>query len=439
VSDSLPVVGDVLEHLVVDAVDDEGRGRCVLGQGAQAIDIAVRGAFPGDVVAARVERIWASRRLVQARSLSAAGEGPLHKERACAHRGPCAACPLHGVDEGFVLAFKRARVERAFAELGLVVDIEDTVPGSGQRQKVKLVAAGTPGRLLLGHYAPHSHDVVDATGCGHADDELQDAVRAVRQRLDAHRLGPAVVAAVIARRFVEGVAVVIVGTGPPPVPLALLWPETVRGVAWRVPGAAQSENAIVGGVVHQSVGELRGTSLGAARGDPVVEVDTFCQADPVSAQVLVQKAVDFVVDQSQPGEAFADLYAGTGAFARALVDRGRAVVAVENFPASASALARVPGVQAVCARVEEAGQELASFAPVGIVADPPRKGLGVPLVQALVGLPARRVALVSCDVDAGARDVQAFVHAGFRVAAVIPVDLFPGSAEVEVLTLLLRD
>ncbi|HEY1100936.1 MAG TPA: hypothetical protein VGF99_18500, partial [Myxococcota bacterium] len=51
----------------------------------------------------------------------------------------------------------------------------------------------------------------------------------------------------------------------------------------------------------------------------------------------------------------------------------------------------------------------------------------------------RRLAVVSCDVDAGARDVKALVAGGFVVDAVVPVDLFPGSAEVEVLTLLRRD
>ena len=50
----------------------------------------------------------------------------------------------------------------------------------------------------------------------------------------------------------------------------------------------------------------------------------------------------------------------------------------------------------------------------------------------------KRVALVSCDVDTGAHDAKTLVDAGFVVDAIIPVDLFRGSAEVEVLTLLSR-
>jgi len=434
----LPAVGDVLARLVVDGVDDEGRGRATLGKGANSVDVAVRGALPGDVVDARIERAWPARGLVQARCLTAVDDGPLHEPRTCAHRGPCAACPLHGVDDGFVLALKRARVERAFADAGLAVAVGDTVPGGGLRQKVKLVAGGAPGRLVLGHYVPHSHVIVDATGCGHADDALQDAVVGLRARLEAHRLGPPLIAAVIARRFVEGTVVVVVATAPSPVSLAALLPPGVRGLSWRVPDATQSDNAIVGGVVVGSVGLVQGTPLGAATGDPVVDVDTFCQADPVSAGVLVDAAVAHVTGGLPEGAVIADLYAGTGAFARSLARAGARVVAVESFAPSAAALAALPGVAAIAARVEDALERIGESAPVGLVADPPKRGLGPTVAPALARLPVARVALVSCDVDAGARDARAFVDAGFVVDAVVPVDLFPGSAEVEALTLLRR-
>ena len=437
-SRGLPQAGEVLSGLVVDGIDDEGRGRAVVGAGDALVDVAVRGALPGDVVSARVERVWDARRLVQARRLSLVDDDVPHAPRTCAHRGPCPACPLHGVDEGFVLAFKRARVAQAFADAGVVVDVAPTIAGGGLRQKVKLVAGGAPGRLVLGHFVPHSHVVVDATGCGHAPDELADVTVALRERLDAHRLGPDAIVAVIARRFVEGTAVVVVAHAPPPVPLAALCPPGARGLAWRVPSRGQSDNAIVGGDVVGVWGTVTGTPLDARPGDPPVDVDTFCQADPVSAQALVQAAVAFVTEGLEDACVVADLYAGTGAFSRMLVDAGCRVVAVESFPASAKALSRLRGVEGIAARVEDALPVLAERAPRAAVADPPKKGLGDDVARALAGLPLQRVALVSCDVDAGARDARAFVDRGFVIDAVVPVDLFPGSAEVEVLTLLRR-
>jgi 23S rRNA (uracil1939-C5)-methyltransferase len=449
-----------LPGLHIDAVDDEGRGRAVLMRGHVAWDIAVRGAMVGDVVDVKVERVFAVRQLVQARRLGLLDAvGPLHTERSCPHSGPCPACPLHGIDDGFVAALKQQRVRAAFAEAG--VDVEDVlapvVVGDGVRQKIKLVAGGAAGALVLGHYVPHSHHVVEAARCAHARDDLIDAVDAVRERLDLAALGPDLVVAVIARAFVEGVVVVVVANGPCPIDVAQLWPTqpitrddddsadddeptTVLGVAWRQQDAAASSNAIVGGTIDDVAGRIHGTPLGTAPGSiEPVHVDSFCQADAGGAAALVDAAAAFVLDGVGTNTVF-DLYAGTGAFARALLAGGAAhVVAVETFALSVESLARLPRTTAVGGRVEDALADVAQHAPVAGVADPPRKGLGPAVAAALLAMSSlRRLAVVSCDVDAGAADVAALVRGGFVIDSVVPVDLFPGSAEVEVLTLLRR-
>jgi 23S rRNA (uracil1939-C5)-methyltransferase len=446
-----------LQALPIDAVDDEGRGRALLVRHGVSWDIAVRGAVVGDVVDVKVERVFAARQLVQARRLHLIDAvGPLHTERSCPHPGPCPACPLHGIDDGFVAALKQQRVRTAFVDAGIDVDavLAPVVVGDGVRQKVKLVAGGTAGALVLGHYVPHSHHVVEAAGCAHARDDLIDAVDAVRERLDEAELGPELVVAVIARAFVEGVAVVVVARGPCPIDVRALWPTqplkrdddddeptTVVGVAWRQQDETASSNAIVGGNIDDVAGSIHGTPLGFAVGSvEPVHVDSFCQADAAGAAALVAEAAAFVLAGVAPDDVVFDLYAGTGAFSRALLQGGAAhVVAVETFALSVESLARLPRTTAIGGRVEDALVDVQRLAPVAGVVDPPRKGLGPAVAAALIELPSlRRVAVVSCDVDAGAADVAALVRGGFVVERVVPVDLFPGSAEVEVLTLLRR-
>ena len=449
----VPVPGDILRGLVIDAVDDEGRGRAMVNAGdGGGFELAVRGALPGDVVDATIERVFAARGLAQARRLGplGPGAGPLHITRTCAHAGPCPACPLHGVDEGFVQGLKRSRVERALLDAGLpgelvAATLHDTVYGGGIRQKVKLViGAGAGDGLVFGHYVPHSHGLVEAAGCALADDDMQRAVHDLRERMQAAGLGATLLRAVILRRFVEGVAAVVVAAGPCPVPLSSLWPtDALLGLGWRVQSAASSANAIVGGTVDDVdgvVGAIWGTPPGG--GAPVV-VDSFCQADSVGADWLVNRACAHVMDGDNDDDddtVVLDLYAGAGAFARGLLAHGaRRVVAVESFSASVDALARLsPLVRAVGGRVEDVLDEALSQGPRAAVVDPPRKGLG-PVARRLgTATTLKRVALVSCDVDAGANDAKALVDTGFTVDAVIPVDLFRGSAEVEVLTLLSR-
>ncbi len=445
---------DVVRGVVVDGIDDEGRGRAVVA-GADdadgvdgAFDVAVRGAMPGDVCDVVVERVFAARGLAQARRLGPLGPdaGPLHVERRCRHAGPCAACPLHGVDRDFVLAMKTERVRQAVVDAGLDDGaVQACVTGSPYRQKIKLMAEWHNGTLTLGHYTPHSHVLSVAEGCAATDDEMQAATQALKARLEAHADAAASVVAVIMRRFEEGLIAVVVARGPCPVPLNALWPESLLGLSWRRQDAAASENAIVGGHVDVAVGAVLGTPLGG--GAPCV-VDAFCQADAVGAAWLVDRASDFVVDGIGADDVVYDLYAGSGAFARVLAARLNAghadapprVIAVERFGASAEALSALPGVFGICGAVEDALDDvLGGHGQVsGAVVDPPKKGLG-PVAARLAAHPSlRRVAVVSCDVDAGARDVRAFVDAGFVVDAFIPVDLFAGSAEVELLSLLRR-
>jgi 23S rRNA (uracil1939-C5)-methyltransferase len=433
--------GDVLRGLDIDAIDDEGRGRTTRVLDGIVWDIAVRGAFPGDHVDAVVERMWPARTLLQARRLGAPGEGagPLHVLRGCAHEGPCPACPLHGADDGFALALKRARVEQAAIDAGLDPRlVQDTVAGGPFRQKVKLVVDDADdGGLVLGHYIPHTHDLEDASGCALADDATAAAIDALQARLEAAGLRAALVKAVILRRFEEGVGAVVVASAPCPVPLDSLWDRpTLRGLSWRVQDAAASDNAIVGGRVDASVGEVTGTPLG---GGPAVVVDSFCQADAVGAAWLVHQACAFACEALAADDVVLDLYAGAGAFARGLRAAGaRRVVAVESFPASVTALAAIDGVRGIGGRVEDVLPDAVREAPVAAVVDPPRKGLG-PVASRLAAVPSlRRIALVSCDVDAGLRDARALRDGGFTVMAIVPVDLFRGSAEVEVLTLLAR-
>ena len=67
--------------------------------------------------------------------------------------------------------------------------------------------------------------------------------------------------------------------------------------------------------------------------------------------------------------------------------------------------------------------------------DPPRdgmKGLG-PLLRDLA---APRAVYVSCDPATLARDVRGAVAAGYRIAAIQPVDMFPQTHHVETVVLL---
>src|SRR5262249_13162504 len=66
-----------------------------------------------------------------------------------------------------------------------------------------------------------------------------------------------------------------------------------------------------------------------------------------------------------------------------------------------------------------------------LVADPPRAGLGKSVVKRLVELRPRHLVVVACDPATLARDLAGLVAAGYRVARMVLVDLFPQTYHLE--------
>ena len=66
-----------------------------------------------------------------------------------------------------------------------------------------------------------------------------------------------------------------------------------------------------------------------------------------------------------------------------------------------------------------------------VLADPPRKGLSEPLRQWLAARGPRRLLLLACEGDSGARDARFFVDRGYRLAALDLYDMFPGTLQSE--------
>jgi tRNA/tmRNA/rRNA uracil-C5-methylase (TrmA/RlmC/RlmD family) len=161
----------------------------------------------------------------------------------------------------------------------------------------------------------------------------------------------------------------------------------------------------------------------------------FWQVHPDAPEMLTQAVLGAL--QPQPGERALDLYAGAGLFTYALGSRGVDVTAVESSKdAAVDARVNCEGldVTVLSKDVAVALEELTD--PVDlIVLDPPRTGAGAEVMKLLAALRPRAIAYVSCDGATLARDLRALEEAGYRVAELEAFDLFPMTAHLECLAL----
>ena len=73
--------------------------------------------------------------------------------------------------------------------------------------------------------------------------------------------------------------------------------------------------------------------------------------------------------------------------------------------------------------------------PDVIVVDPPRTGLALPVLDAIVMMKPGTLAYVSCDPATFARDAKRLKEAGFRLLRLTPFDLFPQTYHIETISL----
>ena len=112
---------------------------------------------------------------------------------------------------------------------------------------------------------------------------------------------------------------------------------------------------------------------------------------------------------------------------------GWSVTAVEGSRAAVEdARANLSGFDATVVRAD-----VATWRPRSadlVIADPSRAGLGKEAAAVLVGTGARRIVLVSCDAASLGRDAGLLTGAGYILSSVRPVDLFPHTWHVEVVS-----
>jgi 23S rRNA (uracil1939-C5)-methyltransferase len=154
---------------------------------------------------------------------------------------------------------------------------------------------------------------------------------------------------------------------------------------------------------------------------------------------LVDELVRIVTAGRQGAVAW-DLYAGVGLFSRALARAFQQVVAVEAAANDLSRSFKGPGKRAVDTTTAEflRNAVVQRQRPELIVMDPPRAGVGAEVCALLERISSPEIVYVSCDPVTLARDLKLLVAAGYNIAEIHMVDMFPQTFHLETVMILRR-
>ncbi|MGC7098901.1 class I SAM-dependent RNA methyltransferase [Amycolatopsis lurida] len=220
-------------------------------------------------------------------------------------------------------------------------------------------------------------------------------------------------------------------------------PGALDGVlsrTWR-PGTEIEVAADADGQVHV---DSAGVAVQHAAGrDWRLDAHGFWQVHPAAADTFAAVVGEWA-RAPRTGRVW-DLYAGVGLFASVLAEqvgeRGN-VLAVESGGRAVvdgtANLVDLPQVHWRSGLVERVLESLDpdDERPDVVVLDPPRKGAGKAVVDAIAEGSPERVVYVACDPAALARDVATFAEHGYELAELRAFDAFPMTHHVECIALL---
>ena len=137
------------------------------------------------------------------------------------------------------------------------------------------------------------------------------------------------------------------------------------------------------------------------------------------------------------GGTLIDAYCGAGFFGHRLASLFEHVLGIESHEGAVkqARLQAEAHERYVCGDVaEHLGAALGDVdrSRTSVLLDPPAAGVVARVTDALVAMPVRQLVYVSCDPATLARDVGVLVRGGYVLERVTPVDMFPQTADIEV-------
>ena len=381
----------------------------------------------------------------------------------------CGGCGLQHMKYSAQLKFKRENVARALQKIGgITFPVSETVAwasGYGYRNKLALpIGTDGAGNTVVGFYAPHSHRIVPVSDCAIHPNWAKDVINAVNEfaakgnkgydegtgggvlrHIVARKIGGKFIFALVAAKKID------VGF------LVGALEKKFDGFTFLLNINREPVNVIFG----KEWITVKGDGFYSAKESGIeyrAGADTFIQVNDDIREKLYKSALD----EAEEGAVALDLYSGGGLLTAMLAKKCGAAYGIEVVKQASECADRLKeknGLREkmfnVCGKVEEKISEILKKTAGKkriIVCDPPRKGMGRGVVNAIAASDAEKIILISCNPATLARDLGLISgtltekdgnlvktdspRSAYEINKIVPFDMFPQTKWAETLVVL---
>lgn len=436
------------------------------GEGIAKIDnkypIFIEGALKGEKVKVRIVKVnknFAYGKLMEVLEASEERVNP-----PCAIYKRCGGCKLQHASYKAQLDFKWDRVKDCVSKIGKLDPSIVKYPLGMEnpwryRNKVQLPIGLINGEVKIGFFAPRSHDIIDMESCLIQDEIGDKVVKLTREWIEKFNIRPynvdgeydekGIVRHIMIRRgFTTNEVMIVLVTNGEKLPhkeeFVDLMVKNIPGIKSVIQNINSKKTNVILGLESKTLwGE---DTISDYIGDFRFNISplSFFQVNPIQTEVLYGKALEYA--NLTGNEEVFDAYCGTGTITLFLSQKAKKVYGVEIIPQAidnAWINAKENEVENVEFFVGESEVVIPDLINKGVkadvvVVDPPRKGCDKKLLDAITNIDAKKIVYVSCDPSTLGRDLKVLEENGYKTLEVQPVDMFPNTAHIENVALLIK-
>lgn len=379
------------------------------------------------------------------------------KNGSCPVYKKCGGCQLQNLTYEEQLRYKQNKVIKLLKSFGRVEQIIGMDNPYHYRNKVQAAFfTDRNGKIKSGVYQSGTHRIVNVDDCQIEDKLADEIIVAIRKMLPSFRLTTYnedtrkgfLRHVLVKRGFSTDQVMVVLVTGTPIFPSKNNFVKALREKFPQITTVVQNINSFKTNLV---LGERQIVLYGKGYIEDElcgcrfrISPKSFYQINPIQTEVLYGKAIEFA--NLKGDETVLDTYCGVGTIGIIAAKHGAGqVVGVEmNGDAVRDAIQNAKANQLNNIRFfkGDAGEFMESAAeentkPDIVMMDPPRAGSSVQFLSSLIKMSPSTIVYVSCNPETLARDLEYLrKNSRYRVKKIQPVDMFPHTQHVEVVTLI---
>lgn len=449
----VPVMKNEYYDVTFEDLTHEGAGVAKI----EGFPIFVENALPDE--RAKIKVIKVKKGFAFAKLIELYEQSEKRIEAPCPIYSQCGGCQLQHFSYEGQLDFKRKQVEQVLTRIGKLdvgkVSVHPTLGMNdpwNYRNKAQVPVGEREGGLVAGFYQKRSHDIIDMEKCLIQQSENDDVVQAVKKICETYGIR-----AYNEEKHKGWLRHIMVRYGLVTKEIMVVFVTKTadfphkNDILAEITKQLPQVKSIVQNINNKRTNVIFGDETKVLWGEEyiydkigdvkfAISARSFYQVNPEQTKVLYDKALEYAGLTGE--ESVIDAYCGIGTISLFLAQKAKKVFGVEIVPEAiedAKRNAELNGITNAEFAVGEAEVVIPEWYKQGnqadvIVVDPPRKGCDEALLKTILDMKPKKVVYVSCNPGTLARDLQILELGGYETVEVQPVDMFPHTTHVEVVS-----